>query len=157
MTAATASPVVLAIGDAITAAMSGSLADVVVLDGVDPMQAYAPRSVTVGGTWDPDLQSFVTDQTVSVVTEEVGAGRRVQESTAVQCIAYAGSGDRNFATHRASVAAILTAVGTALRSVRSVDGVSALVRVSDQQWAQGADDKGALVMAMFTVTAVLLP
>lgn len=154
---ATPSPVVTAIGEAVNAAMVGSLADVRVLDGVDPMQNFSSRSVTIGGTWDPDLSEFRADQTILTVTEESGAGRRVVETTAVECIAYAGSGSRDFAVHRASVNAILLAVGQALRAITMIDGSSAMVRISEQRWAQGADTQGALVMAMFTVTASLLP
>lgn len=151
------SPVVTAIGQAVTAAMVDDLADVKVLDSIDPMQAYSARSVTIGGTWDPDLSEFRADQTILTVTEERGAGRRAVETTAVECIAYAGSGSRDFAVHRASVNAILLAVGQALRAITTIDGCSAMVRISEQRWAQGADDQGTLVMAMFTVTAVLLP
>ena len=154
---ATASPVVAAIMAAISAAMVGDLAGVVVLDGVDPQQSYAARSVTVAGTWDPDLESFVADETVSTETEERGAGRRVVETTTVECIAYSGSGSRDFAEHRANVAAVMAAVGAGLRSVISVDGASARLRVSSQQWVQGADGQGTFVMAMFTVSALLLP
>lgn len=154
---ATASPVVAAILSAVEAAMVGGLADVVVLDGVDPLQSYAARSVTVAGTWDPDLESFSVDETVSTEIVERGAARRVVETTSVECIAYSGSGSRDFAEHRASVAAVMAAVGAALRAVSVIDGVSAGLRVSSQQWVQGADGQGTFVMAMFTVTALLLP
>lgn len=154
---ATASPVVAAIGSAVTAAMVGDLADVAVLDAIDPMQAYSAKSVTIGGTWDPDLQGFATDQTISVLTEELGGGRRTRETTAVECIAYSGSGDLDFAGHRATVGEILTAVRSAVRAIGEIDGASARVQVTSQQWAQGADGNGGLAMAMFTVTAVVLP
>jgi hypothetical protein len=154
---ATASPVVAAINTAVTAAMVGDLADVVVLDGVDPQQSYAPWSVTIAGTWDPDLESFSVDETVTTSTEERGAGRRVVETTTVECIAYSGSGSRDFNTHRTNVSAVMAAVGVALQSVIAVDGASARLRVSSQQWLQGVDGQGAFVMAMFTVTASLLP
>lgn len=154
---ATASPVVAAINAAITSSMSGDLAAVVVLDGVDPQQSYAPRSVTIAGTWDPDLESFTAAETVSTSSEEFGAGRRVVETTTVECIAYSGSGSRDFGEHRDNVAAVMAAVGVALRSVIAVDGVSARLNVSSQQWIQGADGQGTFVMAMFTVTASLLP
>jgi hypothetical protein len=154
---ASAHPVVMAIGETAAATMVGALADVQVLDGVDPLQAYASKSLTIGGTWDPDLAAFTTEQVVSVEMSESGAGRRPVESVAVRCIAYAGSGDKNFALHRSSVMEILTAFGAALRALTVVDGVSARLWISDQQWAQGTDDKGSLVMAMFTASAVLLP
>jgi hypothetical protein len=154
---ALAHPVVNAIGVAATGAMAGPLADVKVLDGINPIQAYASRSLTIGGTWDPDLQSFTTEQVIDVASEESGAARRSTEIVAVRCIAYAGSGDSNFAVHRASVSAILSAFAAALQSITSIDGVAAMCRISDQQWAQGADDKGALAMCMFSVSARMLP
>lgn len=154
---ATASPVVAAVKAAITAAMTGALADVVVLDGVDPLQSYALRSVTIAGTWDPDLETFRLDETAATATEETGLGRRTVETTTVECIAYAGTGSRDFAEHRSNVALVLAAVGAALRGITAIDGSSARVQVSSQQWIQGADDKGSFVMAMFTVTAAVLP
>lgn len=157
MTVATAHPAVSAVFQAISDAMTGALADVAVLDAVDPLQAYEERSVTVGGSWDPDRMAVATDQTITVTAEERGAARRVQETVTVQCIAYTGSGMSAFPAHRASVGAILTAVSAAVRAVRSVDGVPAMMRVADQSWAQGADDKGSFVMAPFAVVAVLLP
>jgi hypothetical protein len=151
-------PAVAAIRAAIEGAMVGDLTGVAVLDAVDPsVQAFAERSVTVGGTWDPELQGFATDQAVLVESAERGASRRAVESVAVQCIAYAGSGERDFAAHRASVGAILAAISGALRSVQQVDGVAALLRIGDQAWAQGADANGTFVMASFTVAASLLP
>lgn len=154
---ATADPVVAAVKTAITAAMAGDLAAVVVLDGVDPLQAYAARSVTIAGTWDPDLDTFSSDETVSTSTEETGLGRRTVETTTVECIAYSGSGSRDFAEHRSNVAAVLAAVGAAVRGVALVDGSSARLQVSSQRWIQGADAQGTFVMAMFAVVAVVLP
>lgn len=138
--------------------MVGGLAGVVVLDAVDPSaQAYAERSVTVGGTWDPELQGFATDGAVLVESSERGAGRRSSEMVGVQCIAYTGSGSHDFPTHRASVGAILAAISAAVRGIQQVDGAGALLRVGDQSWAQGADGKGTFVLASFTVAAMLLP
>lgn len=151
-------PAVDVIRGAIADAMAGDLADVQVLDAVDPsVQAYAKRSVTVGGTWDPELQGFATDQAVLVESSERGAGRRESETVAVQCIAYTGSGSRDFAAHRASVGAILAAISAAVREVRSVNSAAAMLRLGDQSWAQGADANGTFVMASFSVQASLLP
>lgn len=150
------SPVVQAIGTAIEGAMTGDLADVAVLDAVDPIQNYENRSVTIGGTWDPDTSEFVTDQTIATTVSESGASRHLTETTAVRCIAYTGASNDDFAAHRASVATILAAVRQALRSVTSIGGASARVQVADELWAQGADTNGTLVMAMFTVQAVRL-
>lgn len=153
-----AHPVVAAIRDVIAAAMVGDLARVVVLDAVDPsVQAYAEQSVTVGGTWDPELQGFATDGAVLVESSERGAGRHSVETVGVQCIAYTGSGSHDFASHRASVGAILAAISTAVRGVQQVNGVAAMLRVGDQSWAQGADGNGTFVLASFTVAASLLP
>ena len=51
---------------------------------------------------------------------------------------------------------IVSAISAALRGITAVNGSSAMVRVSDQRWAQGADTQGALVMALFTVRASVL-
>jgi len=158
MTTAIAHPAVAAIRDAIAGAMSGDLAGVVVLDAVDPSaQAYALRSVTVGGTWDPELQGFATDQAVLVESSEAGAARRSVETVAVQCIAYTGSGSRDFDAHRASVGAILGAISSALQGIQQVGTAGAMARISSQSWAQGADGEGTFVLASFTITAALLP
>ncbi|NUR28503.1 MAG: hypothetical protein HOV76_32375 [Hamadaea sp.] len=150
------SPVVQAVGTAIGSAMVDALADVAVLDAVDPMQNYENRSVTVGGTWDPDTSEFVTDQTVVTAVQESGASRHLTESTAIQCIAYTGANNDDFPGHRASVAAILAAIRSALRQLTSIDGASCRVQIADEMWAQGSDTNGTLAMAMFTVQAVRL-
>lgn len=151
-----ASPVVVAVAEAITAAMTGSLGDVKVLDAGDPLQQYTQRSVTVGGTWDPDEQAFVTDETVLTSVTESGAARHLTESTRIRCIAYAGSGDDDLGVLRASVGAILAAVRGAVRRITAVDGVGTRAQVAEESWAQGGDEQGSLVMAMFTVQAVRL-
>jgi hypothetical protein len=157
MTTAVVHPAVAAIRDAISAAMSGDLAGVVVLDAVDPSaQAYALRSVTVGGTWDPELQGFATDQAVLVESSEAGAARRSVETVAVQCIAYTGSGSRDFDGNRASVGAILGAISSALQGIQQVGTAGAMARISSQSWAQAIDGQGSLVLASFTVTVSLL-
>lgn len=153
-----AHPVVTSIWDAVTAAMVGPLAEVQVLDAVDPArQAYAARSVTVGGTWDPELQGFATDGAIVVEPSERGAARRPLEMVSVQGIAYSGSGDTDFNVHRQNVGAVLVAVSAAVRAIRYVDGVNASMRLGAQEWAQGMDANGAFVLASFTVVASLLP
>lgn len=155
--AITAPPVVLTVGQAIEAVLVGDLADFQLFDGPSELQAYAPKSVTVGGRWDPDLEAYTGDQTVTVTLEELGAGRRVRETTAVACMAYAGSGDPTMAPHRAVLGQLLTAIRTALRAITAVDGASAQARMTDQQWAQVLDENGGGVMCMFTVTVAVLP
>jgi hypothetical protein len=157
MSLTTGHPVVAAIYAAVQGAMTGALADVVVLDAVDPsQQAYAARSVTLGGTWDPDLGGFATEQSVVIDSSERGARRRASETVAVQCIAYSGDGESDFPTHRANVGSVLVAVSTAVRSIHSVDGMGASVRVADQQWVQGSDTSGSFVMVTFTIAAAVL-
>lgn len=154
------SPVVQAVGDAITAALVGPLADWQVLDSIDPQQAYAPKSLMVGGRWDPDAGEdggLTADETVLVETTEVGAGRRLVETTQIECLAYSGSGEVGFAAHRQAVNDALTAVRGALRDLHSVDGASARAQMSSQQWASVLDDGGHGVMAMFTITVTVLP
>ena len=150
------SPVVTAVADAISGAMTGDLADVKTLDAGNPLQQYAQRSVTVGGSWDPDEQAFVTDQTVITQVVESGAARRLAEVTSIRCIAYAGNGSDSLATLRASVGAILAAVRSAVRAITAIDGLGTRAQVAEEQWAQGSDDQGSLVMAMFTVQATRL-
>lgn len=150
------SPVVTAVTDAITGAMVGALADVKVLDAGNPLQQYTQRSVTVGGSWDPDEQAFVTDETVTTQVVESGAARRMSEVTSVRCIAYVGSGNEGLSSLRTSVGAILAAVRGAVRSISRIDGLSARAQVGEEQWAQGVDDEGSLVMSIFTVQVVRL-
>lgn len=150
------SPVVQAVTDAISDAMTGDLADVATLGASDPMQGYQLRSVTVGSTWDPEIGAVATDQTIVTTVAESGAARRLTETTLVQCVAYAGSGDDDLPGHRASVGAILGAVRSAVRAVMSVDGAASRAQVSDEQWAQGSDEQGSFVLVSFTVSVVRL-
>lgn len=150
------SAVVQAIGEAIAAAVAALDDDVQVLDAVDPLQAYAKKSVTVGGTWDPDDEAFVTDQTISVSIEESGAARLRTETTAVECIAYSGSGDEDIPGHRTAVGRMVAAIGAQLLTLNEIDDCAVRARITAEQWAQGGDGKGTLVMAMFTVEAVRL-
>jgi hypothetical protein len=150
------SPVVTAVTEAISSAMVGSLVDVKTLDAGDPLQQYAQRSVTVGGTWDPDAQAFVTDETISTQVVESGAARRMSEVTSIRCIAYAGAGGSTLPALRVSVGAILAAVRSAVRAITAIDGLAARAQVVEEQWAQGSDDQGSLVMALFTVQATRL-
>lgn len=156
MTVPVTSPTVQAIAEAITAAMVELPDDVKVLDAADPMQGYAQKSVTVGGTWDPESESFVTDQTVFTTVTESGAARQSTETTLVQCVAYSGSGDDDLPGHRTVVGRVLAAIRAELRAVHVIDDRSARVQVVEESWAQGGDGKGTLVMAMFTVQAVRL-
>lgn len=151
-----ASDVVQAIGDAADAALTEDLADVEVLDAVDPVQAYAVKSFTIGGAWDPDEQAFVNDAVVAVTMTEVGAGRRRVETTTVECIAYSGDNTNDFPGHRTTVGRIVAAVGAQLRTVSEVAGRSARARIAAEQWAQGSDGKGTLVMALLTIEVVRL-
>ena len=153
----TTSPVVAAVGAAAVSAMSGPLADVVVLDGVDPAQAYSQRSLTIGGTWDPDVEQLTSAETVFVESAESGFGRLPLETTSVACIAYSGGGSSVLADHRASVNAILVGFRDALHALTDVGGSSAQARMTGQQWAQIIDGQGAGVMAMFTVEVRVLP
>lgn len=154
---ATASPVVAAVGDAAVSIVSGDLASLVVLDGVDPQQAYSALSLTVGGTWDPDVEQLTSSETVFVETVESGARRSLTEVTSVSCIAYSGGDPLTLADHRARVNAVLAAFRTALRGITAVDGASVRAQMTSQQWAQVIDGQGAGVMAMFTVVVSALP
>lgn len=154
------SPVVQAVGDAIVGALVGPLADWQVLDSIDRQQAYASKSVMVGGTWDPDADeagAVTSNDTVITETTEVGAGRRLVETTSIQCLAYSGSGAPGFVEHRQAINAALSAIRTALHGLHAVDGASARAQMSAQQWTSVADDKGAGVMALFTITVTVLP
>lgn len=157
---ATAPPAVLAVGTAVEAVLVGDLAGFQLFDGPSDQQAYAQRSVTIGGRWDPDFGeagAYTADQTVLVSRTEVGAGRRVREITTVTCMAYSGSGDPAMAPHRATVAAVLLAVAAVLRRLQFVDGVPVLARLGDQQWAQVLDAQGGGVMCQFDVVVDALP
>lgn len=156
MTASVTSPVVAAVGAAISASMVGDLAVVEVLDAAESRQGFAERSVTVGGTWDPDIAAVATDQQVQTQVAESGAARRRTEVTEVGCIAYSGDGSSDLATHRQRVAATLLAIRDALFGVTSVDGRACRVQVTDESWAQGADDRGWFVLTSFTVQATRL-
>lgn len=150
------SPVVTAVTAAISSAMVGGLTDVKVLDAGDPLQQYAQRSVTIGGSWDPDEQAFVTDGTIITQVVESGASRRMSEVTSIRCIAYAGSGVDGLSALRTSVGAILAAVRGAVRAIGSIDGLGSRAQVADEQWAQGTDEQGSLVMSMFTIAVTRL-
>lgn len=151
------SPVVQAVGDAITAVMVGPLAGWQVMDSIDPRQAYASKSLMVGGTWDADVAEFTGNDTVFTETVEVGAGRRLVETTTIQCLAYSGSGAWSFVEHRDAVNDALTAVRGALRGLRTVGSYSCRAQLSAQQWASVADENGTGAMALFIVTVVTLP
>jgi hypothetical protein len=154
----TAGPAVHLVGTATAAAMTDDLAEVAVLDGIDDQQAYAKQSVTIGGTWDPEVQALTADQVVTVETEELGGGRRIRETSSISCIAYSGSGDMPLADHRAVVANILTALRAAYRALHELpDGTPVRVQLAGQQWAHVTDEQGAGVMCMFTVVVVALP
>lgn len=150
------SPVVVAVAGAIEGAMTGDLADVLTFGPVDDRQGYTNRSVTVGGRWDPDIQAVATDETISSTVVESGAARRQQETTDVQCVAYAGSGDDDIPGNQTAVGVILAAIRAALRSVTSVAGAATRAQLTDERWASGRDDQGSFVLASFTVRAVRL-
>lgn len=154
------SPVVQAVGEAITAALVGDLADWVVLDSIDPQQAFAPKSLMVGGTWDPDAGEageFTSNDAVTTETVETGAAGRLIETTTIQCLAYSGSGAGGFTEHRAAINVALSAIRTALRALTRVDGASARAQMPSQQWSSVADDGGTGAMALFTITVMVLP
>ena len=154
--AAMASPVVAAIVTAAAAEMTGPLADVAVLDSIDPAQAYAARSLTVGGAFDEDLGISGTEA-VLTTTDERGAGRRVVETTSVACVAYAGGGDLDLPGYRAQASAIVTALRAALRRLTNVDGVPARAQLTDQSWLQLRTEDGDGVIVDLTVLVISLP
>lgn len=153
----TGSPAVAAVHTAISSVMVDDLEEVAVLDGIDDQQAYATRSVTVAGTWDPDTQQLSTFEVVTVETAESGATRRNTESTFVQCIAYSGGEGLDLAGHRGRVNEMLSAVRNALRRVGEVDGSAAAARITDQRWAQVVDEQGMAIIALFTIAVTVLP
>jgi hypothetical protein len=158
--AATAPPVVLAVGQATEAVLVDDLAEFQLFDGPSDQQAYAQKSVTIGGRWDPDIGetgAYTGDETVLVERTEAGGSRRVQETTTVTCMAYSGSGDPTMAPHRAAVAAVLQVIARALRAVAEIDGTPASARLGDQQWAQVLDSQGGGVMCQFVVVVTALP
>lgn len=153
----TASPVVQVLGAAVEGAMVDALDEVAVFDGIDAQQGYAFRSVTIGGTWDPDVDQLTTQDAVLVETTESGAGRLLTETTSVSCIAYSGGEGLTLAEHRDRVNDILAAIRAAVRAITAVDGASARAQMGAQQWAQVKDTQGAGVMAMFSVAVAVLP
>jgi len=154
--AAMASPVVAALAAVAAAAMTGPLGDVVVLDSIDEQQAFAVRSLTIAGRFDEEI-GLSGIEAVLVTTDERGAGRRIVETTAVTCVAYAGGGERNLPGYRAQVAAILTALRGALRQLTDVDGVPARAQLGDQSWLQLRAEEGEGVIVEFTVLVTSLP
>lgn len=154
--AAMASPVVAAIAAAAVAVMTGPLADVVVLDSIDPAQAFAQRSFTVGGGFDEEGAITGFDAVLSLATER-GGGRRVVETTSVSCVAYAGGGDDDLPGYRAAVGEILTALRAALRRLTAVDGVAASAQLGDQSWLQLRNEDGDGVIVTVTVLVTTLP
>jgi len=154
--AAMASPVVAAIVAAAASAMTGPLDDVVVLDSIDPAQAYAARSLTIGGAFDEDL-GLNGVEAVLTSTSERGAGRRIEETTSVACVAYAGGGDLDLPGYRAQAGAIVTALRGALRQLTAVDGVPARAQLTDQAWLQMRTDNGDGVIVDLTVLVTSLP
>jgi hypothetical protein len=150
-------PAVTAVTAAIRGALVGDLADWTVLDGIDAQQAYLTKSLTIGGRWDPDAEAFTSQETVRVESEAHGAGRRLIESTSIDCLAYSGGGNDDFEAHRGALNDALTAVRTALDDVGSVEGSFAAAALATQTWAQVLDPAGAGVMAMFTITVTVLP
>lgn len=157
MTAAMTSPVVLAVGLAAETVLGDPPDQFVLLDGVSDQQQYAQRSLTVAGRWDPDLSAAVSSETVRTTPVESGAGRRMREDTTVVCLAYAGDGDPNPGPKRIVLARLLTDFGDALRNLHDIDGVSAIARLSDQQWTEVQDEQGVGVMVEFNVTVSTLP
>lgn len=154
----TAAPAVRAIEQAATDAMVGDLADVAVLAGINDQQDYESRQVTIAGTWDSEIESFTSNQTVTVLREQLGGGRRVRETSSIACLAFSGDGDRDLPRHRAAVEEVLTALHAALRAVAQLeDGTPASAQITDQQWAEVIDEQGGGVMCLFTVTVVALP
>lgn len=151
------SPAVQAVYDASATALAGLGGGWELLDGINQQQGLAARSLTVGGTWDPELNTLTTENAVLVQTTESGAARRVTETTSISCLLYASSGDLDFAVLRATANAALTAVRDQLRQVTAVDGLPAQARISEQRWAQVVDQAGAGAMALFTVEVRVLP
>lgn len=154
--AAMADPVVAAIVAAAATAMTGPLADVVVLDSIDPRQAFAQRSLTVGGGFDEEGGITGFDAVLSLAAER-GAGRRLVETTSVSCVAYAGGGDADLPGYRAAVGDILTALRAALRRLPDVDGAPARAQLGDQSWLQLRNEDGDGVIVSFTVLVTTLP
>lgn len=154
--AAMASPVVAALVEAATAAMTGPLDDVVVLDSIDPAQAFATRSLTIAGAFDEEV-GISSVEAVLTATNERGAGRRVEEITSVSCVAYAGGGDLDLPGYRAQAGAIVTALRGALRRLTVVDGVPARAQLTDQSWLQMRTEQGDGVIVDLTVVVTSLP
>jgi hypothetical protein len=150
------SPVVVALVDAATAVMTGPLDDVVVLDSIDPAQAFATRSLTIGGGWDEESGITGTDA-VLVATTEVGAGRRTVEEHSVACVAYAGGGDLDLPGYRTAVGEVLAALRQALRRLTDVDGVAARAQLGEQGWLLLRGEEGDGVIVEFTVLVSTLP
>lgn len=153
----TAAQVVAAVNEQVQACLTGDYATFQLFDGPSDQQAYAQRSVTVGGRWDPDMSALTGDETVVTAAEELGYARRRREITTVECIAYAGGGDLAMEPYRAVLAGLLAAISGRLRQLSDIDGVSTAAYISGEQWAHVLDDQGSGVMAMFTVTAATLP
>ncbi|TKJ24362.1 hypothetical protein [Blastococcus sp. CCUG 61487] len=154
----TASPAVRTVEQAAAGAMVGDLDDVVVLAGINDQQEYQSRQVTIAGTWDPEIESLTSNHTVTVLREQLGAGRRVRETSAIACLAFSGDGDRDLQRHRAAVEQVITALHAALRAVAQLeDGTPATARIDEQQWAEVIDEQGGGVMCLFTVIVVALP
>jgi hypothetical protein len=158
------SPTVQAILDAAQAALDTLLAadpemggGWELLDGIDQEQGMAAKSLTVGGTWDPEINSLTTENSIQVQTTEHGAARRITEVTAVSCLAYSGDGVSGFSTHRGNVNAVVGAFRDQLRALTAVDGLPAMATISEQRWAQVLDQAGAGAMALFTVTVRVMP
>lgn len=154
MTAVVTNPAVTAVKAAFAASLPVGW---VLLDGIDPQQAFLPKSITVGGGWDSDQGALSSQNAVTTETEETGAARRLTEITDVTCNAYSGGGGTDFVPHRAAVNEALTAARTALSGIRAVDGLGARAILADQQWVQFLDDNGVGVMASFTARLWVLP
>ncbi|MCU1617191.1 MAG: hypothetical protein JWO98_4731 [Frankiales bacterium] len=152
----TTSPTVQAVMDAITAGLA-SMPNVAVLDPTSIQQVYESKSVTVGGSWDPDTGTMSSTDAIVTDVTEAGAGRRTIETTRISCVAFSGDGDTVLTTDRDSVNAILTAVRDAVRSLAAVGASSARAEMTAQQWAQIVDEQGSGVVAIFEVTVMVLP
>lgn len=152
-----ASPTVQAIYAAAAAVLPTVGADWVLFDGIDQQQALQSKSLTVGGTWDPELSSLTTENSIQVRTTESGAARRVTEVTTISCLAYSGDGVSGFDVHRGNINAVLTALRDRLRTITAVGGLPAMAQVTDQNWAQVLDEAGTGAMALFTVTVRVMP
>lgn len=152
-----ASPTVQAVLDAAGEALAALGGDWVLLDGIDQAQGLEAKSLTIGGTWDPELASLTTENSIQVRTSESGAARRITEVTTISCLAYSGDGVSKFPVHRGNINAVLTALRDQLRTITAVEGLPAMAQVTDQNWAQVLDAAGTGAMALFTVTVRVLP